>query len=344
MKQHDIFISYRRKTGSETALLIKSALQSKHYSVFVDVVNLPNGKFNEALYNRIEKAIDFIIILTPNSLDRCKNEEDWVRNEIRHALLKKRNIIPVFCQGFQTPEKNELPEDIKDFLDYHGVPTSTDLWEESMHKLAGLLNSKPKNRFIKPFFLSLISLAILSSLVFAFYMLLSPNTPFNMTVFVNEAHKIPGMPFSDGSVILQIRDKIEKRPITSDATFKQLPNELKGKIGRIVFEAKGYLKIDTSVVLNESAILSIGRDNSLGSIIGIVKDDNNIPLPGVSINVRDISVVTDSGGRFVIRIPYEKQLPEQRLTAYRKGYQLWEYTFPVIPGEEAKIILKNQKK
>ena len=102
--------------------------------------------------------------------------------------------------------------------------------------------------------------------------------------------------------------------------------------------------MDTSVVLNESTILSICRDNSLGSITGIVKDDDNIPLPGVSINVRDISVVTDSGGRFVIRIPCEKQLPEQRLTAYRKGYQLWEYTFPVIPGEEAKIILKSQRK
>ena len=91
MQKYDVFISYRRDGGDVTAKHLRDALTERGYRVFLDVESLRNGPFNEALYEVIENTKDFLLILPPNGLDRCVNENDWVRLEIEHA--KTFNLV-----------------------------------------------------------------------------------------------------------------------------------------------------------------------------------------------------------------------------------------------------------
>jgi hypothetical protein len=55
---YDIFISYRRDGGFETASLVAEKLRNAGYNVFFDLESLRAGKFNEQLF----RIIDFLKI------------------------------------------------------------------------------------------------------------------------------------------------------------------------------------------------------------------------------------------------------------------------------------------
>uniref|UniRef100_A0A3B4B8W9 NAD(+) hydrolase SARM1 n=1 Tax=Periophthalmus magnuspinnatus TaxID=409849 RepID=A0A3B4B8W9_9GOBI len=118
----DVFISYRRTTGSQLALL-KVHLQVRGYSVFIDVEKLEAGKFEDKLIQSVQRARNFILVLSANALDKCMGDtamKDWVHKEISTALSCKKNIVPV-TDNFQWPEPASLPEDMKSILNYNGI-------------------------------------------------------------------------------------------------------------------------------------------------------------------------------------------------------------------------------
>ncbi len=129
----DVFISYRRDGGDMTAMYFFQALKERGYNVFYDLEVLRAGKFNDALLSSIQSCKDFVLILSPGALDRCNDENDWVRKEIAEALRSKKNIVPVMLKGFQFPEK--LPEDIEDVRYQNGLTCTTEYFEESINRL-----------------------------------------------------------------------------------------------------------------------------------------------------------------------------------------------------------------
>ena len=114
-----IFISYRRQGGATEAKLICEALKNKGYTVFYDFDSLRGGVFDRRIISAIEGCTDFIIVLPQGALDRCVNENDWVRQEIRVALKEGKNIIPVMLPGFSFPA--HMPSDIAEVSRYNGV-------------------------------------------------------------------------------------------------------------------------------------------------------------------------------------------------------------------------------
>lgn len=148
MKQYDIFISYRR-SSYDTANLIATRLKSAGYSVFFDMETLRSGKFNEQLYDAIDNCKDFIVVLPPNALDRCVNEDDWVRLEVCHAMEKGKNVIPVMLNGFTWPEP--MPEGMENLSDCQALTASSieyfDLAMERLQKQ--YLQSKPRIPFFR---------------------------------------------------------------------------------------------------------------------------------------------------------------------------------------------------
>jgi len=172
LDHHDIFISYRRDGGEHLAARVKAALAKRGFSVFMDIEDLKSGKFNIALYSKIEKAADFVVILTQGCLERCKNEDDWLRKEIKHAIRCKRNIVPVIGRGFNMPPPAELPSDIAELSDYNGLAPAHELFEASIEKLATtLLKSVPKppqKNTVKRFALLVVALLIVIY-VFTFF-------------------------------------------------------------------------------------------------------------------------------------------------------------------------------
>ena len=113
-KQYDIFISYRREGGKNYARILKPELEKRGFNnrVFLDFDELKDGKFDKRIIDAIDSAPIFIIILTDGCLDRCVNEDDWVRLEIAHALETNKHIIPVVCDK----SFNDFPVNIPEFI------------------------------------------------------------------------------------------------------------------------------------------------------------------------------------------------------------------------------------
>ena len=106
-KKYDFFISYRRANGGDArARLIRDELTKRGYRVFLDLRNLTPGEpFDEALLKRIEEAKYVVASLTPNSLDRCYQDGDWVYREIEHAFACGKKIVPVTTPDFRWPQE-----------------------------------------------------------------------------------------------------------------------------------------------------------------------------------------------------------------------------------------------
>ena len=134
-----IFISYRHLGGAAMGQLLCDRLKAKRHSVFFDRDSLVAGKYPEKIYEAIENCDCVLLILPENSLNRCVSDpEDWVRREIRHGLKHGKPIIPIFLRGFVFPA--ELPEDIREIKDYHGISfEKMECFEETVDKLCRML-------------------------------------------------------------------------------------------------------------------------------------------------------------------------------------------------------------
>ena len=100
---YDVFISYRRESGSAEARLIHNELMTRGLRVFMDVTELKKGYFDDALLHYISATPNFLLILSPHALDHCDQDKDWLRQEIVQAISTGRNVIPVLLKGFTFP-------------------------------------------------------------------------------------------------------------------------------------------------------------------------------------------------------------------------------------------------
>ncbi|XP_075164565.1 sterile alpha and armadillo motif isoform X2 [Haematobia irritans] len=137
-KTLDVFVSYRRSNGSQLASLLKVHLQLRGFSVFIDVERLEAGKFDNGLLNSIRQAKNFVLVLTPNALERCVDDnecKDWVHREIVAALNANCNIIPIIDNQFNWPESERLPEDMRSVCHFNGVTWIHDYQDACIDKL-----------------------------------------------------------------------------------------------------------------------------------------------------------------------------------------------------------------
>lgn len=116
---YDIFISYRRLdehgniSGRDQARLIAKQLQLEGYRAFFDYSEIRDDEFDKVIIPAIENCKVFILVLTKDALNRCANNEDWVRKEIETALSSGCKIINV------TPDNtfNGWPSNLPSSLD-----------------------------------------------------------------------------------------------------------------------------------------------------------------------------------------------------------------------------------
>lgn len=139
----DVFISYRRASGSQLASLLKVHLQVRGLSVFLDVEELGSGKFDDAILSTISRSSNMLLVLSAGALDRCKGDVtmlDWVHRELVCALDHKVQIIPVLMEEFQWPKKSELPEDIQQVCSLNGVLWSHEYQDACIEKIVSFLH------------------------------------------------------------------------------------------------------------------------------------------------------------------------------------------------------------
>ena len=146
-QRFDIFISYRREGGYDTAQLLYDRLTQMRYRVSFDLETLRGGKFNTQLYQRIEQCSDVLVIMSKDSLNLRENpDDDWFRLEIAHALKCGKNIVPVFLRDFKFPQKDDLPPDIADLVDYQGVTASQEHFDSTLQRICRNFKAKPQRR------------------------------------------------------------------------------------------------------------------------------------------------------------------------------------------------------
>ena len=137
---YDVFISYRRDTGSQTARIIKLALEN-NYRVFMDVDTMPSGLFDVSLLETIENTKNFILVLGQGSFEEASaSQDDWLLREIAHAVKTKRNIIPVVDANFSLQESQSLPTDIRNVVRHEAVTYSHEYFQAMIEKIERLLN------------------------------------------------------------------------------------------------------------------------------------------------------------------------------------------------------------
>ena len=146
--KYDIFISYRREGGYDTAKHLYDLLIRDGYKVSFDIDTLRNGDFDIQLYDRISECQDFILIVDSHAFDRTldKNfnpDNDWLRCELAHALKLNKNVVPIFLNGIKT-FPDGLPADIKKVYTKHGPQYNQYYFDEFYNKLkSSFITSSP---------------------------------------------------------------------------------------------------------------------------------------------------------------------------------------------------------
>ena len=116
--KYDIFISYRREGGDKYARTIQQALE-KQYRVFLDFDELKDGVFDQRIIDAISESPVFLLILSRGALDRCVNEDDWVRQEILQAVKCGSHIVPVTIDDTFEGLPVSLPEELRRAVGQH---------------------------------------------------------------------------------------------------------------------------------------------------------------------------------------------------------------------------------
>lgn len=342
--QVELFISRKNKDWHEKRIFLE-------LTTWKDFISSITEERTQNEYNRYIQTSDISIFLFHTKLGRYTKEEF---DNAHHAFLasqskiKKPRIYTYFkAQIGEAAEITHFREYI-DSLDhfYDTYENMDELFVKINRQLDKLENEgiiiKPEyidlQRVIKyAVYYFLIPLLVIGGAIMAFYYF----QPTDLTVKVREVQSIPGLPFNQGEVTLIYGDKTEKLEIKDEVIFKQIPSKYKHNKVKLQFSSKGYIAFDTLIIPGQLIELPIQRDNSLALIFGSVKDENILPLKDVVISFKDLQIKTDENGKFRIEIPLSKQAEEQRLTAFKAGYQLWDFTGTPSQTEEWKIILKK---
>lgn len=135
--KYDIFISYRRDGGDKYARTIQQALE-KRYRVFLDFDELEDGVFDQRIIDAINNSPVFLLILSKGALDRCVNEDDWVRQEILQAIKSGCHIVPVtIVEDNFEGIPSDLPKELQHAVGQHQFSElqMKTLFKESMEKM-----------------------------------------------------------------------------------------------------------------------------------------------------------------------------------------------------------------
>jgi hypothetical protein len=97
---NDVFISYRREVSGFLAMALFKELGEHGIDAFYDFESIGAGHFDTFIFGQIAARPYFLLVLTPGTLERRKEADDWLHREIEEAVATKRVIILAYAPGF----------------------------------------------------------------------------------------------------------------------------------------------------------------------------------------------------------------------------------------------------
>lgn len=150
-EEKTVFISYRRSVSTDAARALFLDLRYNGYDVFLDVDSINSGQFERIILRQIEARAHFVLILTPGTLERCIEPDDWLRREIEHAMDQQRNIVPLFVSSFTfTGMDQYLTGKLANLPRFNGLNVPHDYFEEAMTRLMTRFLKQPVYGAIAP--------------------------------------------------------------------------------------------------------------------------------------------------------------------------------------------------
>ena len=137
-----VFISYRRNVSALLGQLVFSDLRAAGYDVFMDIHSQDSGRLEDVIFRQIAARQHFIILLAPETLERCVDPNDLLRREIEYAIKTNRNIIPVIYGDFNFNDVFD-PSGIANTLrQYRGqvIPEQSEFLSEALRQLRAFLS------------------------------------------------------------------------------------------------------------------------------------------------------------------------------------------------------------
>lgn len=362
--KYDIFISYRRAGGFQTAKHLYDLLSREKYKVSFDIDTLREGDFDIELFERIDACRDFILILDKSVFDRTldasmSKEKDWVRQEIARALAKRKNIVTVMLPGFRFP--SNLPEDICRLPYKNGPKYDQDYFDAFYDRLKEFLHSKPEeDKQESPSLLFPIKsgwkvfLALMGVISILLWVELSGSRRIVLHISEAESSINTSLPaFQNGRVKLYNKNGREllTEPISS-LPLKHRILETDERMVKIVVEGAHYQNYDTVVSFfwwkEKTFSIRLNRNSDYAVWSGRVEDERLHPLEGVSVTIGDSTVMTDADGKYRLSFPLEKQTVYKTIRIAKKGYHFGKTSEQVInshiycPEGDEWIMYKDQ--
>ena len=341
MGHYDIFISYRREGGFETANLIASKLKLSGYRVFLDIHSMHSGDFSDQLKEKVKCCKDFVWVLSPTNvknkdgsftrIDTLSFREgiDYYRDEICWAIEFHRNIIPIILDGLIVPEI--FPQIIEDTIEKHNQScnlhqlqaveaSKNQHFDASISELKRYLKSHPVNKWL---IISSVAVIIALILIASVYLFRIDATS-NCIIRLNEIHQHP-FEFEGADVELIIDNKTygtrHIHSLEERATFLDIKNSLFNKKAVIRFSSIGYIPQNDTVTLKKNIIIDITRDSTYAKYWGVVLDyQTDTPIDSVKVIIDKRETYTNKTGYYEIVFPIEEQTHYKRMMAIKEGY------------------------
>ena len=119
----------------------------------MDYVGIPSGDFEREILENIRRRAHFIVLLTPTSLERCGVAGDILAKEIEEALRCRRNIVPLFLEGFSfgsLEALKQLTKSIEPLSKYNGMSVPREYFEPAMDRLCSQFLNAPLEAIAHP--------------------------------------------------------------------------------------------------------------------------------------------------------------------------------------------------
>lgn len=137
----DVFISYRRKGGSEQAQLVKSELRQRGIAeerIFLDTHNLHEGDFRSKIKTAIGQSRNVVVIISQGCFDEVRETDYWYM-EIREAMSQGKHIIPVLFDSITSLDVLEIPKELDELKVRNYIRYQHEYADATFDKLATFL-------------------------------------------------------------------------------------------------------------------------------------------------------------------------------------------------------------
>ena len=141
---YDVFISYRRKGGSEMAQLVKSEIRQRGIEenrIFLDTHSLHEGDFEQKIKVAIEQSESVVVIISNGCFDEIKETDYWYM-EIKEALIQSKQVVPIFFDGITTFASLNVPKELDSLTRMNAVTYHHEYANAAFDKLLSFIGQQ----------------------------------------------------------------------------------------------------------------------------------------------------------------------------------------------------------